>query len=162
MGNNGATWSLRGNVTTGSGSNNQGETVFINRSDKAIFANMRSTVAGVIQNTMSYSLDNGVTWYPQPYQIGVTHSKNAMGISPSGTILTVARDNATDFTVYGVSVDGAKTFSYNRIDSRSGRNMYAGVVWDNFRRWFVTVYYVETGTQDQSPTDIVQRIVTEN
>ncbi len=160
---NGLTWTLRSSPTNGTTStlNNGGETCMLVRADGAIFLNIRGNNGNTQGNYVTWSLDGAVTWYPKPYNIGTTYSKNPMDISPSGTIVTVARDYSTFYTVYGVSINGLQTCTYNRLDNRSGGHMYGGVLWDTIRGHFVVVYYVETGTQYQSPTDIVMRIITE-
>ena len=161
--NDGATWTLRSNVTDGTAATvlNAGETSLLVRSDNSIFTNMRGN-DGSAGNFSIWSRDGGLTWDQKPYRLGTTRSKNPMATSPSGTILLCARDNATEYTVYGYSTNGLQSATYARIDSRTGQHEYSGVLWDFVRSRFLIVYFVETGTPLSSPTDIIARIVTES
>jgi hypothetical protein len=162
--NDGLTWTFNSNITDGTSSTilNAGETNLLERGDGLVMAFMRNNGASpATGNYVSWSRDGGVKWLQKPYQAGTLRSKNAVAISPNGTILTVGRDNSTNYTMYGYSSDGGATFTYARIDSREGVHEYSGIVWDSFNNRFVVVYYVETGVTTDSPTDIVLRYVNE-
>lgn len=152
----GETWTAyNSSVTTGAFS--AGETELLVRADGLWLIKSRGNGGGV-----RWSVNGGVDWWPDGIDISNTPlSKNPMAQSPSGLIVTVARQLSTNYSIYGYSNDGGYTWAYDRIDSREGSNEYAGVVWDGVNQRFVSVYWVETGTPFQSPTSMICRIINE-
>lgn len=135
-------------------------------SDGAIYYAIRSDILNAC--SISYSLDGGtkMSW---PINSFPASGKNAIAISPNGTILILSRKYTLGVsalespTIIAYSFDKGATWTVEDADTYPGGNLYAGVKWSTFHNQFIAVYCSVTtgGNTTTGPTQILCKRWTE-
>lgn len=129
-------------------------------SDGVLYAALRSDI--LHKCNFSYSLDGGMEW-TWPVPVFPAFGKNAIAISPSGTIVIISRkytEGVSAFdsrTIVAYSFDKGVTWTVEDADTYAGGNMYGGINWNPVYNQFIAVYtsVADGANSSTGPTQIL-------